>query len=178
MVTQSLNWLAMANASAGYPASFIRNAGVSGNTTAQMAARVTADVVAYNPKVCLVLGGTNDAAAGTGSAVTIANLISIFDALVGAGIRPVACTVPPRTGISAPEERETISGTNTWLRDNFQSLYPTGKLCDWFSVLSEDGNVDNPVDAYFSDGIHFNAAGAAAAAAVLAVVLAALIGGL
>lgn len=39
---------------------FVRNAGVAGNTTPQMLARVDADVIAYHPDVCFLMAGTND----------------------------------------------------------------------------------------------------------------------
>ncbi len=37
-----------------------RNAGVNGNTTAQMLARFNTDVLSFNPKVVVILGGIND----------------------------------------------------------------------------------------------------------------------
>lgn len=73
----------------------IRNAGVPGNTTAQMLARLQSDVVAYAPDRCIVIGGTNDAPT-VPVATTIANLTAIWETLRANTIEPIACTIPPR----------------------------------------------------------------------------------
>ena len=122
---------------------------------------------------CMVLGGANDAAAGTGSATTIANIQGILDDLVAAGIVPIVGTILPRTGISLAAEQETITGTNAWLRGDFATEYPTARLVDWNDEMN-DGSETTPNAALFSDGIHPNATGATVMAGVLDDVLAAL----
>lgn len=137
-----------------------------------MLARIGA-VTALDIGYCMVLGGANDAAAGTGSATTIANLSGILDALVAADIVPIVGTILPRTGISDPAEHETITGTNAWLRTDLATEYPTALLVDWNPAMS-DGDELTPNAALFSDAIHPNAAGATVMAGVLDDVLAAL----
>jgi lysophospholipase L1-like esterase len=68
------------------------NAGIGGNTTAQMLARLSTDVLAYKPRFCTVLGGTNDADA----AAAISGLTSLYTQLRAAGVEPIALTMPPQ----------------------------------------------------------------------------------
>lgn len=89
------------------------NAGISGNTTAQMLARVQTDVVAYKPAVCVVLGGTNDSAAPVSLANFASNITGIVVALRKAAILPVLCTIPT---INSAPQRAIIIGYNNWLR--------------------------------------------------------------
>lgn len=71
------------------------NAGIPGNTTAQMLARVQADVIAYAPDVCVIGGPTNDIGLGYAEATTRANIAAIVDALRAANIAPVIRNCPP-----------------------------------------------------------------------------------
>lgn len=89
------------------------NAGISGNTTAQMFARIQTDVVAYNPSMCVVLGGTNDSASPVSLKDFAANMTGIVRALWKAGIAPVLCTIPT---INSAPQRRTIGNYNAWLR--------------------------------------------------------------
>jgi len=73
------------------------NAGVSGDTSAQMLARLSADVIAQAPQICTVMAGTNDMANAVAAdtlnttmiTTYIANMGSIIDGLIGAGIKPI-----------------------------------------------------------------------------------------
>jgi lysophospholipase L1-like esterase len=87
----------------------IGNAGVPGETSAQILARVPA-VVAVAPSVCLVLAGTNDVGA-VPLATSIANLTAIYAGLRAAGITAVACTLPPRT-----DARTAVAKLNHWIK--------------------------------------------------------------
>lgn len=73
----------------------LNNAAIGGETTADMLARMTAHVLAYSPKFCLVMAGLNDCVAGTAAATTFANLRSMYTLCVNAGIVPIALTVLP-----------------------------------------------------------------------------------
>lgn len=85
----------------------MHNAGIGGEDTGQMLARISTDVVAYKPDMCIVMGGTNDLVARAWPATTtMSNLKSIFSALQAAGITPVACTIPPRNSITAAQYAE------------------------------------------------------------------------
>lgn len=89
------NW---AQALMGAPFTLLRNSGVSGNTTAQMSARLATDVLAYNPDWVIFQGGINDVKAGTLTAAQIVtNLQNICQQLAERGIKVVFLTLPPNT---------------------------------------------------------------------------------
>lgn len=91
------------------------NAGIGGNTTTQMLARIQTDVIAFHPKYCFVLGGTNDIATVGSSTLAIANLTAIYAALKAAGIQVIAATIPPHSiALSSPADWYLF---NKWIRD-------------------------------------------------------------
>jgi lysophospholipase L1-like esterase len=73
----------------------VNNAGIPGNVTAQMLARLSRDVFDYHPDVVFVMGGTNDIAQGYSTAQTIANLRSIIVDCQKRKIRVFLLTIPP-----------------------------------------------------------------------------------
>ena len=87
------NW---ANALLGCPFSLVLNAGVAGNTTSQILARISS-VLEVKPAWCFVLGGINDIAQGVPIQTTIENLKTICTKLQKSGIRTVLIAVSPNT---------------------------------------------------------------------------------
>jgi lysophospholipase L1-like esterase len=73
----------------------LRNAGVPGNTTTQMLARLRRDVLAYHPDMLFVLGGTNDVCTNIAASTTLANLRKIVKSARAQGIEVVLLTIPP-----------------------------------------------------------------------------------
>src|SRR6267378_3630513 len=72
--------------------------GISGQTTPQMLIRFRPDVIALQPKIVLILAGTNDIAGNTGPMTLQAiedNLTSMFDLAHANGIRVVLASVLP-----------------------------------------------------------------------------------
>ena len=95
------------------------NAGVSGNTLAQMQARLATDVIAV-PGVdkCLILGGTNDVANGVALSSSLATLTAMIAQLRARSIEPVLCAIPPRnSGALGGAFRAQIAAFNTAVRD-------------------------------------------------------------
>lgn len=78
-----------------------RNAGIFGQTSSQILARIDSDVIAYAPDVCLLNAGTNDIAAGYSTdadyAATMNNIEQMVRKLLRAGIMPVVAVPPPFT---------------------------------------------------------------------------------
>jgi lysophospholipase L1-like esterase len=72
------------------------NAGISGNTTTQMLARLDSDVLAYNPAIMLLMGGTNDLKQHQSTKKILHRLDIILDRAQAAGALTVLCTIPPR----------------------------------------------------------------------------------
>jgi lysophospholipase L1-like esterase len=135
------------------------NAGISGNTTAQMLARITTDVIAYAPAYCVVLGGTNDVAQSVPFATTKANLTAIYTVLINAGIRPVLGTVTPRNITTA--EQVALRQLNAWIRGYANKYgYP---LIDFNAVLT-DPLTELWASGLNADNVHPSASGATAMA--------------
>lgn len=88
-VTPAQCFAAKIGAAAGYVATDVFNAGVGGNTSGDVLARMQSDVIARTPSVCVVLCGINDWAKGVGASQYQANLNSILDILGQNGIKAV-----------------------------------------------------------------------------------------
>ena len=110
------------NLNQSFPGKPYINRGISGQTTPQMVVRFRQDVIALQPKVVVILGGTNDIAGNTGPMTleqTEDNLSSMADLAHANGIRVVLCSITPAfdfpwdPGLSpAPK----IDALNTWLK--------------------------------------------------------------
>ncbi|MGO8719434.1 MAG: SGNH/GDSL hydrolase family protein [Acidobacteriaceae bacterium] len=99
------------------------NRGISGQTTPQMLIRFWPDVIALQPKVVVILAGTNDIAENTGPSTPTMiedNLMAMADLARANGIRVVLSSILPaayypwRPGIDPKNE---ISAINDWMRD-------------------------------------------------------------
>ena len=148
------------------------NAGIGGNQTSQMLARVAADVTSLAPRYVSVLGGTNDVGNDVASATTIANLTSIYNAITAAGGQFVACTIPPRMGSVltnplTPAQVVLLKTVNAWIRANYMT-WAGARLCDWSWALSDGTDESSPLAGNFVDGVHPNATGEAIMAPIMA----------
>ncbi len=72
------------------------NAGIRGNTTAQMLARMDSDVLAHQPAIMILMGGTNDLKHRMSTKKTLRRLDTMIDQATEAGAVAVLCTIPPR----------------------------------------------------------------------------------
>jgi lysophospholipase L1-like esterase len=143
--------------------------GISGQTTPQMLLRFRADVMALQPKVVVILAGTNDLAGNTGPITleeTEGNLASMGELARANGIRVVLSSVMPvsnyghdRDGnpldvrIKRPPEK--ILELNAWIKK-----YAADKghvYLDYFSATVDDqGLLKKELS---EDGLHPNSAG-------------------
>jgi lysophospholipase L1-like esterase len=143
--------------------------GISGQTTPQMLVRFRADVIALQPKVVVILAGTNDIAGNTGPTTLPAieeNLISMFDLAHANGIRVVFASLLPisdygknqdgqpiiRTRQRPPEQ---INALNEWMK---KFAVTHGQIyLDYFSAMSDEKGF---LKADLSeDGLHPNQRG-------------------
>jgi len=69
--------------------------GISGQNTTQMRARFEKDVIALNPQVFVVMGGTNDIAQGVSEDTTYDNIEYMASEARKAGIEVVICSITP-----------------------------------------------------------------------------------
>jgi lysophospholipase L1-like esterase len=133
---------------------YLYNAGISGNTTTQMLARIDSDVIKYSPKICFVLGGTNDVGNSISHTVTKSNLETIVNKLLSSGITPILCTIPPRNDAT----KLGVARVNAVIQ-NLATKYGL-TLLDFFTVLADPANSNFKSGLNGGDGIHPNAAGA------------------
>lgn len=153
---------------------YIHNAGVGGDTTAQMLARFTTDVTPYSPNLVTIMGGTNDSRLSVSLATFQANIAALVAAVRAIGATPIICTVPPNSGATGGAPRKAlIAAYNAWL-----PTYCTAEgitLFDAYAVLNDPGNDTNIMAAYDLDGTHPNYAGQVALGAALTTRLSAII---
>ncbi len=143
--------------------------GISGQTTPQMLIRFRPDVIALNPKVVVMLAGTNDIAGNTGPMTLQAiedNLMSMFDLAHANGIRVVFASVLPisdyeKTKDGQPIIRskqrppEQITALNSWMKTYAKAH--GGVYLDYFSAMADDKGFLR--EELSEDGLHPNKMG-------------------
>lgn len=148
------SWAEIFPALSGQRFRMIRNAAIGGQTAAQMLARIQADVIAYAPRYCVILAGTNDLSAGTTLTAYKVTITAMITALRAAGITPILGTIPPNNTLSyAP----MINTFNDWLRIfcQAQSIPLIGFHGDLVDVTTGGFKA-----GYASDNAHPSAVGA------------------
>ena len=140
------------------------NRGISGQTTPQMVLRFQQDVVQLEPKIVVILAGTNDIAGNTGP-MTLEeirdNMLSMVQLAKANNIFPIVCSVLPaydypwRPGL---QPNIKIPKLNTMLQkmaDEQGVLY-----LDYFSAMADDRN--GLPKALTTDEVHLTKEGYAA----------------
>jgi lysophospholipase L1-like esterase len=137
------------------------NRGISGQTTPQMLVRFWPDVIALQPKVVVILAGTNDIAGNTGPTTPTSiedNLMSMADLARANGIRVVLASILPaaaypwKPGI---DPRAEITALNSWMRNYCEKKHYV--YLDYYSAMvnPEQGTKKELT----IDGVHPNADG-------------------
>ncbi len=137
---------------AGVKCSFL-NHGIGGDTTAQILARIATPLQA-RPDICIVNGGTNDLVQGVATSVTIANLTSIYNQLMAAGIYVIALTQFPRNASLAMMQK-AVAYINFQRSFFYGSKF--GEVCDIYGALGDTTTVANNggyITNATSDGTH------------------------
>jgi len=137
------------------------NRGISGQTTPQMLIRFRQDVIALQPKVVVILAGTNDIAGNTGPSTLEMiedNLASMAELANANEIRVVLSSVLPaydypwKTGMEPAEKIVTL---NAWIKSYCEKRGFT--YLDYFTPLADDRHGMKAELTY--DGVHANVAG-------------------
>lgn len=145
------------------------NRGINGQTTPQMLVRFRPDVIDLEPRVVVILAGTNDIAGNTGPMTveqTEGNLATMTELARAHGIRVILASVlPVRDGltnkdgekVARTETRppETILALNEWIKK-----YATANhlvYLDYFSAMVDDHGFLKAETT--DDGLHPNAQG-------------------
>jgi acyl-CoA thioesterase I len=141
------------------------NRGISGQTTPQMLVRFRQDVIQLQPRVVVILAGTNDIAGNTGAMSledieanysTMAELAGVHNIrMIFSSILPVHNYTPRSQELFAQRSPDKILQLNRWLR---QYCVANGLVyLDYFRALLDDKGLLQRELA--EDGLHPNAAG-------------------
>jgi lysophospholipase L1-like esterase len=149
------------------------NAGVSGQTAAQMLARVNRDVIAVHPTLCVLFCGTNDASSGTPIAQFQATIETLLTKLQSAGIAVVLVTPPHFAASTKPVSTLPVRDLNAALVPVVATL--RAEAATHGIVVAEVNNAVVPLDP---DGEHPNATGQTVIAAVVKAAVEAVLEGL
>lgn len=141
-------WTEMICALSGQRFRHLGNAGVSGNTSAQILARV-GDVIAMKPQIVTVLAGTNDLTGSVTFATWSANIKAIATQLRDKSVRVILCTIPPR-GNTTYLANQLV--WNRWLRAYAQQN--NYDLLDFFGLLVDPATGMFAAGNDCGDGVH------------------------
>ncbi|MDD4970201.1 MAG: SGNH/GDSL hydrolase family protein [Paludibacter sp.] len=137
------------------------NRGISGQTTPQMLIRFRQDVIALQPKVVVILAGTNDIAGNTGPSTLEMiedNLASMAELANANGIRVVLSSVLPvldypwKKGLEPAEKIVTL---NAWMKAYCEKkgfIY-----LDYFTPMATEQH--GMKSELTTDGVHASVAG-------------------
>lgn len=137
------------------------NRGISGQTTPQMLLRFRQDVVNLNPKIVVILAGTNDIAENTGpiSLEQIRdNMLSMVQLAKAHGIVPIICSVLPAYDYPwRPGKQPNVKIPK--LNGMLQKMCSEQKVpyLDYFSVMVDDRN--GLPSTYTTDEVHLTKKG-------------------
>jgi lysophospholipase L1-like esterase len=142
------------------------NRGIGGQTTPQMLVRFRQDVIDLQPKVVVILAGTNDIAGNTGPMrledieADYASLADLAHAnhihVVFSSVLPVHNYTEKSKDFFAQRSPAKILELNKWLKD-YVTAHPDCIYLDYFSSMVDDAGLLKKDLA--DDGLHPNAAG-------------------
>lgn len=157
------------------PAARYQNVGRAGETSTQISARFTRDVVNLTPKYAIILAGINDipgtACTDSGCAAYntyLTNIEAMLDAADLASIIPVVIKMLPWTA-GTHQQNQNRDAWNTALASQV-ATHTDYVIADCASTLGQfrtggdAGNLWDIKEAYNGDGTHLNAAGYSALA--------------
>jgi lysophospholipase L1-like esterase len=146
-----------------FPGKPYLNRGISGQTTPQMLIRFRPDVIALQPRVVVILAGTNDLAGNTGPStlgMIEDNLASMADLARAHHIRVVLASLTPVSDYIYPDQTKNrppqkIIELNRWIKSYAQREHLV--YLDYYDALVDArGALKKDLSA---DGLHPNAAG-------------------
>lgn len=164
------NWL---NIIMGQPFTLLRNAGLAGEKTDQIYARIDTDVLPFMPDYCFVLGGINDVSNGVSAATIKANLQAIYQKLLNAGITVVALSIMPYGSGHASyttANTQTLLDVNDWIK-RFCAATAGMIFVDAFAAIVNPTGAGAAASGMLYDNLHPAPKGALAIATAAKAVL-------
>jgi lysophospholipase L1-like esterase len=128
------------------------NKGIGGQTSAQMLARLSTDVLSLAPHYCHLLCGTNDIGQAIPTATTISNINSMVSQMRAAGIAVTIGTIPPRSTYTGTMQADTQT-INTYIRG-----LAGVTVIDYYAAIDDGTGV--ALAGTLGDGVHPNRYGA------------------
>ena len=126
------------------------NRGISGQNTTEIMGRYRQDVLDLNPRVVVIMAGTNDLAQGVSEDDIFANIATMASQATEAGIKVVLCTITPCNRSYSRLKNPSTKGAHIEaLNARFKALAEaSGYLwCDyWTSLVAAQGEVQDPAD--------------------------------
>ena len=131
------------------------NVATGGDTTVDMIARFTADVINdADAEYVVILGGVNDILTLSASAADIeTRLQTMYTAAHNAGLKVIACYMTPWKNNTnwTSDKQATTDSVNTWIPTAINVDY----VIDTYTALEDPANADELLPAYDSgDGLH------------------------
>src|SRR5580692_2759044 len=149
-----------------FPGKPYLNRGIGGQTTPQMLVRFRQDVIALQPKVVVILAGTNDIAGNTGPMrledieANYTSLAELAQAnhirVVFSSVLPVHNYTPKSQDFFAQRSPKKILALNKWLHE-YVAAHSDCLYLDYFTALVDEKGLLKKDLA--DDGLHPNAAG-------------------
>lgn len=143
------------------------NAGVNGNTTAQMRARLQSDLAPFIQPgdVVFVNGGINDIVAGVSAATTVENMRAICQAIVKlGGIVSLGTVCPSILRIVDSTTNLALAAINRGYRQIALDLSNVFLSDDYVAMLNASAVYGTNISTYSADDLHPNTLGAMAIA--------------
>ncbi|MBR6013043.1 MAG: hypothetical protein IK062_04575 [Selenomonadaceae bacterium] len=109
----------------------VKNLARSGDTTQMMIERFDADILPFQPKILIIMGGVNDIREGKNFDEVIKNLEILREKCLTNNIEPIFCTITPMN-------EKIISGRKIFLTDNDWRTQRK-KINSW---ILENGGID------------------------------------
>ncbi|PKM77971.1 MAG: GDSL family lipase [Firmicutes bacterium HGW-Firmicutes-15] len=135
------------------------NLGKSGDTSETMLNRFENDVLPYQPRFLIIMGGTNSLRGGVPAYQVIEELAAIRDKCILYGIRPIFLTLPPIipeaikkafNEDTIPNWQEEFASVNSFIREQHYNI-------DIEPYFSDDSH--NLPPQYAVDGLHLDIEG-------------------
>lgn len=131
--TKDNGFFTHANALAGSPCNVVINAGIAGNTTTQMLARIDTDLLSYSLSACTIMGGTNDLGGTYTVAGIISNLRAMYQKCIAKSVYVFALAILPRPTLGAQAQKDLIT-INEWIKQYWAGS-PFGEFVDTFAAI-------------------------------------------
>jgi lysophospholipase L1-like esterase len=139
------------NAYLGQRLELLDNAGVNGNTTAMMLARIDDDVLSYDAGWNFVLGGLNDILTGVVWTETVGNLQEIYARITGNGNNVVAMAILPCGQITTTTQKEALVNINLWIKNYAMRNKKIWFVDTYTPLLNPASATGAPVTTYMWD---------------------------